>query len=292
MPQIDETNIEYGRLQKLWWDIRIAIGRQVNHFAKPAGDLDLIEKRSLVQTARSPGPKLAGDEIARLRRYMLDVQDRELRRNYFSTTPIERTFQGLLLPLIDLVVQSDSTLKTVANVGASYAHVDSLLAQKYPGIDFVGVDFAANLAEYNSEFNQPNLTFRSGYAMEMLEQGLLNADVYFFGNAAYEIKNLEIRRYFELFHSSGAKFVVLNEPIYPLPGGAIVDPMSVPVDESRPVYSHQGLGVSKHGPLGRVHNYRGMLEASGFDVIHYHVFRPSFTDLRVVHVIAKRNSTA
>jgi hypothetical protein len=292
MQNISDTNIEYSRLQKFFWNIRVAIGKQVNQFVKPASDLELVEKRALVMAARSPGAKLSEGEIARLRRYMLDVQDRELRRDYFISTPIERTFQGLLLPIIELVLNSDSAIKTVANVGASYAHVDNLLAQRYPSIDFIGVDFAANLAEYNSEFNRENLKFESGYAMEMLEQGRLKADVFFFGNAAYEIKNLEIRRYFELFRSSGAKYVVLNEPIYPLPGGAIVDPMSVSVEESKPVYSHQGIGVSRHGPLGRVHNYKGMLEEAGFEVIHYHAFRPDFTDLRVVHVIGKGRDSA
>jgi hypothetical protein len=289
MQTLDETNIEYSHWQNRWWRIRIALGRQINRFVKPARDLELVEKRALVLAARSPGSRLSDDEIARLSRYMLDVQDRDLRREYFLTTPIERTFQGLLLPLIERVVVSDASIKTIANVGTSYAHADSLLSKLYPSINFIGVDFAANLAEYNSEFSRENLEFISGYAMEMLEQGLLKADVFFFGNAAYEIKNLEIRRYFELFRANGAKYVVLNEPIYPLPGGAIVDPLSVPVEESRPVYSHQGMGASRHGPLGRVHNYKGMLEAAGFDVIHYHVFRPNFTDLRVVHVIAKRN---
>lgn len=289
---IDETNIEFSSWQKRLWNLRVAIGRLINHYVKPARELDLVEKRALVLAARSPGARLAADEIARLRKYMLDVQDRDLRRDYFRTTPIERTFQGLLLPLIDLVISDDEKVSKIVNVGASYAHVDSLLARRYPGIQFVGVDFAANLAEYNNEFEFDNLEFRSGYAMEMLEQGQLNADVFFFGNAAYEIKNLELRRYFELFRTSGAKYVVLNEPIYPLPGGAIIDPLDVPLSESRAVYSHQGLGVSRHGPLGRVHNYKAMLEEAGFDVIHYHAFRPSFTNLRVVHVIAKDRDDA
>ena len=291
MQKFNETSIEFSRWHNRWWRIRIALGRQINRFVKPARDLELVEKRDLVLAARSPGYRLSSDEIRRLKRYMLDVQDRDLRRDYFLTTPIERTFQGLLLPLIKQVVEGDSTIKAIANIGASYAHVDSLLSKLYPSIDFIGVDFAANLAEYNEEFSRKNIKFISGYAMEMLEQGDLKADVFFFGNAAYEIKNQEIRRYFELFRANGAKYIVLNEPIYPLPGGAIVDPLNVNLEVSRPVYSHQGLGVSRHGPLGRVHNYKAMLEAAGFDVIYYHAFRPDFTDLRVVHVIAKRNSS-
>jgi hypothetical protein len=30
-----------------------------------------------------------------------------------------------------------------------------------------------------------------------------------------------------------------------------------------------------------------MLEAAGFEILHYRVFRPSFTDLRMVNVVAK-----
>jgi hypothetical protein len=228
------------------------------------------------------------EDIEHLRKYMLDVQDRELRREYFRGTPIERTFQGLILPLVAKVLESDAAVASVANIGVSYAHIDGLLARTYPSVRFTCVDFAVNLAEYNAEFARENLEFRSGYAMEMLEEGTLRADVMLMSSAAYEIKNAEVRRYFELFAQNAVKYVVLNDPIYPMPGGAIVDPADVPLEESRPVHSIQGVGMHRHGPLARVHNYRKMLEAAGFEVIHYHVFRPAFTDLRMINVIARR----
>jgi hypothetical protein len=285
-----DAGLEFPSWRARWWRLRIAIGRRLNKYIVPARQLAFVENRANVMRARSPGARLVPEQIEHLRKYMLDVQDRDIRREYFRATPIERTFQGLILPLVAEVLEGDPSISSVMNVGVSYAHIDGLLARTYPAVRFTCVDFATNLADYNAEFARENLEFRSGYAMEMMESGELRADVMLMSSAAYEIKNAEVRRYFELFAKNGGRYVVLNDPIYPLPGGAIVDPDDVSLDESRPVHSLQGVGVHRHGPLARVHNYRKMLEAAGFEVIHYHVFRPQFTDLRMANVIGRRRA--
>lgn len=287
---INETRLEHSYFEKLIWRVRIKIGKLIYSFIKPVRDLNLVEKRALVHKARSPGEQLTENEITYLKKYMLDVQDRDLRCEYFKTTPIERTFQGLILPLVEQIISKDPSIKTIVNIGISYAHIDGLLAQKYPQIQFTGVDFASNLQEYNKDFVQPNLNFRSGYAMEMLERQDLEADVFLLSNVAYEIKNAELRKYFRTFIKNGGKYVAITEPIYPLPGGAFVNPLDVPLIESKAVYSHQGIRNSKHGPLGQVHNFKLMLEEAGYSVIYYRCFKPDFTNLRVVTVIAKKTS--
>src|ERR1700736_929786 len=98
------SNLEYPAWRRQLWRLRISIGRKLNQYLFPAEELDLIEKRAAVRRARSPGSRLTEAEIARLTSWMLDVQDREIRREYFRTSKIENTFQGLAIPLIEGVL--------------------------------------------------------------------------------------------------------------------------------------------------------------------------------------------
>jgi len=286
LERLNHTNLEYRRSAKLWCKLRLAIGRWINRYVEPARELDFIEHRHYVRKARSPGNRLTSTEVGALSRYMLDVQDLDLRRAHFKSVDIDRTFQGLLLPMVRELLKMDPSIRRIVDVGVNYAHIDSLLAQEFPKVRFTAVDFAGNLADFNRELHRDNLDFVSGYALELFEQGRLNADVVMMSSVAYEIKNAEIRLYFEtIAHKS--RYLILNEPIYLMPGGAVVDPGQVSLEESRPVFSYAGRTRRQPGPLALVHNYRAMLEAAGFEILHYRVFRPSFTDLRMVNVIAK-----
>lgn len=290
LERLNQTNLAYPRSARMWNNLRLAFGRWLNQFVEPARELDFIEHRHYVRKARSPGNRLTPAEVGALSQYMLDVQDLELRREHFKTVDIERTFQGLLLPMVTELLKVDPSIGRIVNIGVNYAHIDSLLAQQFPVVRFTAVDFATNLQDFNREFQRDNLEFVSGYALELFEQGRLNADVVMMSSVAYEIKNAEIRRYFETI-ASRSRYLILNEPIYLMPGGAAIDPDQVALEDSKPVFSYAGRTRRKPGPLALVHNYRAMLEAAGFELLHYQVFRPSFTDLRMVNVIARTKLT-
>jgi len=283
--RLNHTNLQYSRSARLWCNLRLAIGRWINRYVEPARELDFIEHRHYVRKARSPGNRLTPAEVGALSRYMLDVQDLDLRRAHFKAVDIERTFQGLLLPLVRELLKRDPSVRRVVNVGVNYAHVDFLLAQEFPTVQFTAVDFARNLADFNKDLQRDNLDYVSGYALELFEQGRLNADVVMMSSVAYEIKNPEIRLYLETV-ANRSRYIILNEPIYLMPGGAVIDPDQVSLEESKPVFSYAGRTRRQPGPLALVHNYRAMLEAAGFEILHYRVFRPSFTDLRMVNVVA------
>lgn len=280
------NRLEFSALSRARWQARMRIGAWLNRFIEPVREMEIVESRAYVKQARSPGDRLTPDEIAALRSYMIDVQDREIRREYFRTTPLDRTFQGQVVPLVLAAIAQDTTIRSCLDVGAHYAFVDHQLAMTQPGIRFTGVDFAVNLAEFNAEFERENLSFQSGYALEMLESGTLDPDLVWFSCTCYEIKNAEVRRYLDVL-ARRARTVVFSEPIYPLPGGRILDPRTVPVDGSAPVHSLPTHLPGKYGPLALVHNYRAMAERAGYRIVHYKAFRPAFTDLRMVQMIAK-----
>ncbi len=269
-------------------DARRRIGNWICSFVDPVTQSNFINHRYYVKKARSPGARLSQAEIQRWRNYMMSVQEIESRRKYFETVDIENTFQGTFLELFDKAVETIPNLKRVGNIGVNYAFIDHLIAKRHPDIGFVGIDIMNNVAEANAHLALPNLNFISGYALDILEEAGVEFDALMMSSVAYEVKTVELQEYFNIAGSKGVSFI-LNEPIYLMPGGRVVDPDTVPVDDAMPVYSYEGRLRREPGPLAVVHNYRGMLQKAGYDIMYYRVYRPHFTNLRMVQVIATPN---
>ena len=285
MEFIDRVDLEIKPRAQWQARLRVRLGELLEHFGAPARELAELERRAYVARARSPGSRLTESEIAELETFMKDVQELPQRRAYFQGRPIEETFQGLATGLVEKIVTSDPEVRSVLNIGLHYAWNDHEMAKKFAHVDFTGVDFAPNLAEFNAEFARPNLAVRSGYALDMLENGELKPDVVLMSSTAVVIKNAELRRYAEVV-SRIARYYVFSEPLYLLPGDGVDDPLTVPVGDSRPAYAYAGRG-DQPGPLCYTHNYKAILEEAGFEIVHYRAFRPSFTNLRMVQVIGR-----
>jgi hypothetical protein len=274
--------------------MRMRIGRWLNYFVAPARQADELKYISYVRNARSPGDRLTPHEVADMTAHQISHEDLDTRRQYHRDYPIERTFQGLAAPLVEEVLRTDPDVRSVLNIGANYAYVDHWMAERHPDVLFQGVDFPPNLPEYNAEFARPNLKIHSGYAIEMLERGEIKADVVYFSSTATCIKNREIREYLvSLFKT--ARYVIFNEPLFNLPGDGIIDPTTVDPHDSVPSHIPQSaaLATGKAAPacyLCYTHNYKAIAEQCGFQVVHYRAYRPEFTDLRWLQMVAKNPS--
>ena len=272
--------------ERISW--RTKFGEFLFYFSEPARELDHLQREAYIQKARSPGSRVSESEIRELASFMLDVQDLPMRRSYFEGRPIEQTFQGLALPLIDWVLAYDKNVLSVLNIGAHYGYCDHVLAKRHPDVSFLSVDFAPNLREFNQEFIRENLDFRTGYALDLLESQEVRPDVVLMSSTATVIKNSEIKRYLKNVARLGS-YMVFNEPLYNLPGHAVIDPIVVSLDESVPAYQYR-MHDGSAGSLCYTHNYRALAEEAGMEIVYYKVFRPPFTDLRMAQVIAKGRS--
>lgn len=232
--------------------------------------------------------RLTAEEVRQLSSYQTTLENREYRRNKFARAKIESTFQGLIIPLVDRVLARDTAVNSVMNIGARYAYVDHLLASKHPHKQFLAVDFNDDLAEMNAEFQRDNIRFISCYALDALEQGTVKPDVSIFSNTAMLIRNPELRRYCRAIYRA-SKYLVFNEPLFPFPGGFRLDPHSLPVKRSVPMHLYPSADPRFVGELCLAHNYRAMVEEAGFKLLHYHVFKPPFTTLDMVQVVAVRD---
>ena len=219
--------------------------------------------------------------------FQVAVEDLPYRRGHFRDTPLHLTIQGQAVPLVAAILHRDRAIRSVMDIGVRYAYVDALLAGKFPDVEFIGVDFMPNLRELNADFPQPNLRFVTGYALELLEQDRLRADVTVMIDTALTINNRELRRYFRLL-AERTRYVVIDDPLHRSPGGGVEDPLGLPLERSLPVYTPPVKVTTLPGPLCYRHNYKAMLEEAGFEVVHYRVFPLGHYELNLVTVVARR----
>jgi hypothetical protein len=208
--------------------------------------------------------------------YPWDIYEKDVlrRRKVFESTPVEKTFYGLTLPLLRHLINTDKSVQSVVDIGCYYVYVSHRLAQEFPYVQIKGVDFPQLLPKINAEFSLPNLEIISGYALELMEAGKLKGDLYWTCSTATRFKNLELKRYLAGIKKYG-KYFVINEPLLPRPGLRIVHPDSVSPDESLPVFGDYDSDDTKWPPVF-IHNYKAICERMGFSVPHYRVYIPDF----------------
>lgn len=213
--------------------------------------------------------RLTPEELKAMVAFQVAQQDIENRRDYFKTTPLERTFQGQVIPLVETLLGQDPGVRSVMNIGVRYAFSDHAMAARFPEVQFIGVDFMPNLAEMNADLRRDNLRFVSGYALDLIEKGDLRADLIFFSSTALTINNAELRRYLRLI-AARARYFIVNEPLHHAPDGSLPNPLGLPVDGSVSVRIQPG--VANNPPPNIIHNYAALAEEAGFEVLHHRIF--------------------
>ena len=156
--------------------------------------------------------------------------------------------------VVAAIEQSGAKRKTIVEIGAGNGDVIAYLADKYPQHHFVGVDLSVKTAEQLYP-GKPNLEFKGGYALEMLENGSLKGDIVFGSSTFVVFPPKELDSYFQGLRRSGYTDIIL------------VDPLT-----RRFTVNGAGPAFSKHMALGMWgHNYTGYFEKYGFKVSHFEV---------------------
>jgi hypothetical protein len=287
MKFVDETNLEYGEAEDQRWKRRLKIGKWLLKYIGPVRERARTERITARELARLTNGRLSSAQVQELTAYLDQVKDLEIRRDHFARTAIDKTFGGIAVALAKSVLDR-FPIKTAINIGAYYAFIDHVLARQYPDVKFVAVDFIDEYERYNAEFALPNLSFVCGYPIELMESGTLHADLVIFSATAAEIMNPELRRYLDLLRQN-TKYLILSEPLYNMPDGSVVDPKTVSLTSSIAAYAQPDYLPHLKGPVAHIHNYWSILQESGFKILHYRVYKPDFTDIRWIEIVATIN---
>jgi hypothetical protein len=244
---------------------RYGRGRELARLVNAFNQTEHLTMAMSVWNARSPGDRLSESEIAR---YLSD--------QIYSRAPLdfvehpERILsadQGRVVPPIAEIVRVDPTVRSFLNIGVYLGLLDFYLARRFPQLQFTGVDFWRDLEEANAPLAAANFRVVHGYPLDLIEAGAVAGDIALFFSTACRIKNAELRRY---LRSLGARYLVVDEPVFALPTGEILDPDEVDPAASRPAMMYPVFAGDREGgyPPCLVHNYRAIVEEGGWRVLH------------------------
>ncbi|MBI3319049.1 MAG: hypothetical protein HYZ89_00450 [Candidatus Omnitrophica bacterium] len=167
--------------------------------------------------------------------------------------PMAQRISGQILPFLEPVLDQHHATR-VLEIGACNGVVLSWLAAKYPRIHFVGIDL--HIPPRVKALETTNLTFMSGYALDVLEQGSLPQipDAVFCQFTAANVLPRECERYFQLFRRLGISWVVLNEPTR--------NGFPVRANERRSRSIYLGSKMWRH-------DYPGLARRAGYEIVAF-----------------------
>jgi hypothetical protein len=198
-----------------------------------------------------------------------------------SAPQVELPMQNKGAILLERALRQNPDVKHVANIGARVDLVSAFLAPKFPQVQFTSVDLQLNVAEHNAALPQsPNWDFLGGYALHLMDEGRLKADLVFMTSTSVLFNNMELEAYLAAF-AKQVKVVVLNEPWWPnlrSTGLTILRPEDVPVDN--PVCS------GAHGNYH--HNYLAKLEKYGYEIVSSEILPAAEMGSFCLQVVARR----
>lgn len=292
---VDQDNLKYSdkQLRKVRW--RMKIGQWLHYFLAPYQQRLTLDEHYRIWKARSPGDRLSEAEIARYSGDLLVhdlLKPEQIEDLGFMERMVKNAIQGQIATLLEKVFAFDPSVRSVLNIGVYNAFVDHYMARIHPDIQFTGIDFWHNLAEYNTQLELPNFRWLRGYALDIIEAGEASGDVTFFSSTAARIKNAELRRYLRNL-SKTAKYVIFNEPLFRTLDGLSRSPDSVNPHESEPIQIYPVSAGDREGgyPPCLVHNYRALV-SEHFDVVHFYT-SPSDSPLDPrLHLIARNKRIA
>jgi hypothetical protein len=276
--------ISIGILGNIGHIIRLLVGRYVAEALK--------EYEAFQWAGKEAGEgRLSEAEIAAIRASeaarMEDVQYRQWLLSFQMNDEMLRlpnkasSYQQAALLCLPLLEDKALGIRSMANVGTRIDIVSSYLAPKFPDVQFISVDLPANIEDINRDLPQsPNWSFVSGYALDLFERREVTADLVLFSYTCEVIRNKELHQYFAAL-ATFAKYIVLNEQWWPVhkPGSLVrvILPEEIDPDGS--------LVGGKPGAYH--HNYRKILERSGFEVLSSEVVEVHGRAFWGLHMVAR-----
>ncbi len=126
--------------------------------------------------------------------------------------PFEEQQRSQILPTLHNLLKKLGDGKIVCEIGCGNGDVVAFLAERYPQLQFVGVDFSIKNAENKHKLS--NLTFSKGYAFELLESKTLQPDVIFTSSTSCIFNPKELDSYIRIFKENDVSDIVINEPMW------------------------------------------------------------------------------
>lgn len=160
--------------------------------------------------------------------------------------PLLQQQRALILHPVFRAMDTDNP-SSVMEIGTGNGDVIAHVARNYPKTQFTGVDFFTSVAQ--SKHHAPNLKFISGYALDILEAGVISPDLVFATSTFCLAAPKEFARYLSAMRS--VRRIVISDPVT---SGHRHDQSDL-----KPRSMHMDMEMWWH-------NYRGYLTDAGYRI--------------------------
>jgi len=196
-----------------------------------------------------------------------------------TATESYRLYQEQIRTVRELLLKNKS--KKVFNFGVCYAYIDSILAEEFPDVEFIGID----LSPYNKAFNDvafghlPNLTILSGDAIQYISNHDFSNSILFHSRTLVVLPKEFILQLYNVAYKANFKFIIgfeQNGLSY-----ETFEPYIFDLKDKPSVWWRDFMFI---------HNYLGIATQCGFRIIDSKLFTTSHTnaDYRVLSYVAER----
>ena len=197
------TNIDVG--WRNWWrtNVREALHYRAIHWKHAFFGIDddhLVRYRK--ESMHKQYGAMSAEQVRSLTEYQIATVDADYQQRSKAITASQERFLSKLEGFI-----REHGIKSAANIGARVDHYCAHLAPLFPEVQFYSVDFQPNLAHHNSLFPRgDNWHFRSGYPLQLVRDGTVNAELYFFISTSVLMNNAELNQYLDTMSNHARAF--------------------------------------------------------------------------------------
>ena len=221
--------------------------------------------------------------------YSGDVFYNELSTAHKYRSQIEKGFEAMSESKIlydDIIQTSESIIesnkiKKFLNFGISYAHTDSILAKKYPNIEFYGIERTISVKLYNDQYfsNLKNLKITYGDVFEFLNKNNFSNSVFFHSRTLLLLPEAFLIKLYSSVYQSNFEYIVGYEQY------GISRTLKEPYE-----FSYQYKKSEPYREHMLIHNYPNILEKCGYELISFKSIKTSHShpDYRILSFTAKR----
>ena len=164
-----------------------------------------------------------------------------------SNIPFEQRPASLLYAHFQRLLKRPDGPKTVLDIGVGNAEFLTRLAEEFPDVQFIGMDFVIP-----PEAKAKNVKLVKGYALDDMEK-LGQVDCVFTQFTSVNILPLELENYFRLYRRMGVKWVLCNEP----------------TRRRARIETNSTLGPRYLGAKMWAHNYPRVATENGYAIEHF-----------------------
>lgn len=185
------------------------------------------------------------------------------------------------LRIMTNVFERDKSVTDFVNFGVCYAHVDSVLAQKFPHIHFIGLDRSPFTKMYNEQYfsNMKNMEFVSGDIIDLIKNRKMKGACLFHMRTACFMPKSFLENLYKLAFDAGYKYVFIFEQAGI--SRETFKPYTYSENDQPSVLFRDGFFI---------HNYPGILSKAGFDIESAELVKTNHAheDFRIMCVVGKR----